>query len=156
MSEIIIDDDFEGRPGHQKRSRKRSKKSVNESKDKKKEEETIVAQQDDAATSLLNFQLQVGIARTETDIISAKEMGDKILCKLIEDQKISTTLAGHYFYLMSIVELRLENYPTARRHCKQASILFQSLSEENLELVERQFKFVNNLNSRLIPSMVKF
>jgi hypothetical protein len=151
-----VDEDFEGRAEHQKRSRKRSKKGRKEPKDKKIDEETIVARQDDAATSLLNFQLQVGIARTETDLISAKEMGDKILCKLIEDQKISTTLAGHYFYLMSIVELRLENYPSARRHCKQASILFQSLSEENLELVERQFKFVNNLNSRLIPSMVNF
>ena len=149
------DDGFEG-PVHQKRSRKKSKKGLNEHKDKRlTEEEVVVVEQDDAVASLLKLQLQVGIARTDTELISAKELGDAILCKLIEDRKISTTLAGHYFYLMSIVELRLENYPSARRHCKQASILFQSLPEDDLELIERQFKFVNNLKSRLIPSMVK-
>ncbi len=142
---------------HQKRSRKKSNKGINKQTDKKLTDEAIVVvEQDDAANSLLKLQLQVGIARTETELISAKELGDKLLSQLIEDQRISTTLAGHYFYLMSIVELRLENYPSARRHCKQASILFQSLPEENLELIERQFKFVNNLKSRLIPSMVKF
>ena len=152
---MSADDEFEG-PGRQKRSRKKSKKSTSEQKDKRlTAEEAIVIEQDDASNSLLKLQLQVGIARTETELISAKELGDTMLCKLIEDQRISTTLAGQYFYLMSIVELRLENYHSARRHCKQASILFQSLSEDDLDLVERQFSFVNNLKSRLIPSMVK-
>ncbi len=148
------DSGFEG-PAQQKRSRKKPKKDKNEQKDKRlKEEEVLVVEQDDAVSSLLKLQRHVGIARTDTELISAKELGDTILCKLIEDRRISATLAGHYFYLMSVVELRLENYPSARRHCKQASILFQSLPEEDLELIERQLKFVNNLKSRLIPSMV--
>ena len=103
---------------------------------------------------LVRFQLQVMIARKESDFVMAKEIGAKVLDLLIADKSVTAKIAGHYFYLMSIVDLWLGDYTSARQNCKKALCLFESLSGTEIRSVFNQFQYVKNLRSRLLPCTV--
>jgi hypothetical protein len=131
---------------------------------KRKQAEVEIVEKDDqlskqrqpskAFSELQRLQLQTSIASSEADFILAKEIGGTTLELLIGDKSIPTHVAGHYYYLMSIVELWLGNYQLARQNSNKAAMLFYNVDDPEIKAVIRQFNFVKNLKSRLIPCSV--
>ena len=118
------------RKDRSKRNRKSKRKQaeLQEATNDSDIRDRVETQQSKAQAELSRLQLQVSIANSEADFISAKEIGENVLNILVEDKSVPTHIAGHYFYLMSIIEVWLGNYSSARQHSNKAALLFESLT----------------------------